>query len=72
MHSANEIRKAIDHLQFNVWVRCWADGVIWCGAEYGSEMRSREIEAALARAGYQTRRSGRPGTSGEYIVEIVQ
>lgn len=68
---AHEIRKALSGLPFKHWVREWRDGEIWAGAELASEARMNAIADALQASGFKTHCAGMPGTSGEYIVEIV-
>ncbi len=58
------------------WVRVYRDGTIWAGAtgecvkwSVGGE-RMLAVKAALESAGYICELNGKPGTSGEHIIDV--
>ena len=70
---ANELRKQIasPEIDFDFWVRKWRDGGVWVGPNYGSARRCEVLCSRLHALGYETAMNGKPGTSGEYVIEIV-
>ncbi len=69
--TAKQIRKDIGDVGFKFWVRRWRDGEVWVGAEYASEARRDALSSRLKDAGYTVRHIGKPGTSGEYVIDIT-
>lgn len=70
-YDVKTIRKALNDLPFPFWVRKWRDGEIWVGAEHGSESKCTAIVTALEGAGYFCVTYGKPGTEGQWVVEII-
>ena len=67
---AREIRKHVAHIP-DVWVRVWRDGEIWVGVRHHLDRRAG-ITEALTSAGYRCECNGEPGTSGAYIVNVIE
>lgn len=67
---ALDLREAIGDVGFPFWVRCYRDGDMWVGAMHFSPERRDALKAKLEAKGFRTACNGRPGTSGEGIVEV--
>jgi hypothetical protein len=65
-----ELRAALKHLP-GAWVRVYADGTRWAGHRRNSRAAMAQVVQALQAAGWRTACTGQPGTSGEFIVDIV-
>lgn len=53
-----------------IWVRVWRDGTMNVGAR--TKLAMLDALAALERAGYRCELNGRPGTSGEYVIDVKE
>jgi hypothetical protein len=67
--TAKEIRKVIGHIP-GAWVRCWRSGEVWAGCHGDSKVRSDRVREALEAAGYRCSMDGRPGSAGEFIINV--
>lgn len=72
---ARTIRKHIQedpNVDFGFWVRAWGDGDVWVGPNHdGPEQgRCEKLCARLTALGYEPQMNGKPGTSGEWVIEI--
>ena len=66
------LREALKHID-GAWVRAWRDGTVWAGVHglgEGPDGMER-VATALTKAGYQVKCNGKPGTAGEYIVDVL-
>lgn len=70
------LRDAVKHIP-GAWVRVYRDGTAWagCASEFtkcsvGGE-RMMAVKAALEAAGYRCEPNGKPGTSGEHIIDVI-
>lgn len=70
--TANQIRKEIGDIGFPYHVRKWRDGEIWVMPEFGSLDRCEQLCNALHVAGYRTAMNGKPGTAGQWVIEVTQ
>lgn len=78
MLRAYDVRKAIDSLP-GAWVRVYKDGQCWAGArgngyptgETGKRLML-DAKRRLEAAGYRCECNGKPGTSGEFIIEVFE
>jgi len=74
-NNARAIRKIIRHIE-NAWVREYSNGTIAAGAGHGlgpgytSESGMREVRQALEAAGYRCEANGKPGTEGQFILDV--
>jgi len=66
-----KLRPILAGLPFKTWIRGARDGTAWVGPEYAFNMaKSEEIAALLRRHGFACELKGKPGTSGQYIVDV--
>jgi len=73
-NNARAIRKIIGHIP-GAWVREYADGSIWASGTGGIGKSSsadgmHEVKHALEAAGYRCEVTGKPGTSGEFVLDV--
>lgn len=69
------MRAAVKHIP-GAWVRAYRDGTAWAGCQGefvkwsvgGEKMMS--VKAALEAAGFTCELNGKPGTSGEHIIDV--
>ncbi len=54
------------------WLRRWKDGTIWAGHTSQTEMTMLRVKAAIEKAGFICHCNGRPGTAGEFIIDVEQ
>jgi len=71
---ARAIRKIIAHIP-GAWVREYHDGMIAasCSGAIGRTNTARgmaEVRAALEAAGYRCEANGKPGTSGQFTLDV--
>lgn len=77
MHpTTKKLRNAVKHIP-GAWVRVYRDGTAWagCASEFtrssvGGE-RMMAVKSALEAAGYRCELNGKPGTSGEHIIDVM-
>ena len=69
--TARQIRKDIGDVGFEFWVRCWRDGEVSVGAIHAAAHRRDALSERLTEKGYRVQHVGKPGTSGEYVLEII-
>ena len=72
---AKELKQVLARLEFKTYVRTDRDPVnpTWVGVVpyyAASQKRTDEIAALLRGYGYRVEVNGKPGTSGQYIVEV--
>jgi hypothetical protein len=70
------LKEAVKDSPFRVRVRCFPEPspentVAWVFPEYGTKDRMIWIIDRLNKAGFRTKCFGKKGTSGEFIVDIV-
>lgn len=52
------------------WVRVFRDGTTWAGVHESNLACLGKVKALLERAGYVCECNGKPGTSGEHIIDV--
>jgi hypothetical protein len=68
--TTKSLRDAVKHID-DTWVWVFRDGTKWVGSTRRSTKATAEVKAALEAAGYRCECNGTPGTSGEFIIDVV-
>ena len=75
MHSTvKSIREVISSevdFDFDFWVRRFNSGIFWVGAVIATENRMKLLVRILNANGYTTACTGKSGTSGEFIIDVL-
>jgi hypothetical protein len=68
--ATKHLRDAVKHID-GAWVRVFPSGTAaWAGAER-NRASCMAVRAALEARGYRCECRGKPGTEGEYIVDVI-
>lgn len=65
------LRAAVKDIS-GAWIRRWKDGTIWAGHTSNTEMTMFRLKATLEAAGFVCHCNGKPGTAGEFIIDVEQ
>lgn len=70
-HTVKDLRAAVKGIS-GAWIRRWRDGTIWAGHLSHTELTMFQVKAAIEKAGFICRCNGKPGTSGEFIIDVTK
>jgi hypothetical protein len=70
MIDARKLRKEIGDIGFEYSVRRWRDGSVWVIPTLGRRDRTEQLALVLNDLGYRTECNGKPGTAGQFIVDV--
>ncbi len=70
--TTRELKRVLRDYPHKTWCRTWNDGEIWVGIDSGlAKHRTPELAEFLNERGYRAEMNGKPGTSGEFIIDVT-